>query len=75
MTAHEAAGRTAKAHKIARALLSQAPASRWLESGVANGTPEFWLAAAHVAGTRPPSATTIAAVVDLIRTADAAWVA
>ena len=69
MTA-ESQARMAKAQKIARALLDQAPASRWLESGVAEGTEEFWLAAAQSAGTRPPSAETVELVVELIRTAD-----
>lgn len=69
MTAKSAA-RMAKAQKIARTLLAQAPAARWLESGVAEGTPEFWTAAAEAAGTRPPSAETAELVVELIRTAD-----
>lgn len=69
MTA-ESAARMAKATKIARTLLAQAPAARWLASGVAEGTEDFWLAAAQQAGTRPPSAETQALVVELIRTAD-----
>lgn len=69
MTA-ESAARMAKATKIARALLDQAPASRWLEAGVAEGTEDFWVAVAQVAGTRRPSAETQALVVELIRTAD-----
>lgn len=69
MTA-ESAARMAKATKIARALLAQAPAAAWLASGVAEGTEEFWLAAAQAAGTRPPSPETQRLVVDLIRTAE-----
>jgi hypothetical protein len=75
MTA-ESAARMAKATKIARTLLPQAPAARWLESGIAEGTEDFWLAAAQAAGVRSalrgkvPSAETQALVVELIRTAD-----
>jgi hypothetical protein len=65
-----AASRDAK--QIAGALLSQAPASRWLEAGVAEGTEEFWLAAAQAAGTNPPSPETRRLVVELIRTAEMA---
>jgi hypothetical protein len=71
MTA-ESQARMAKATKIARALLAQVPASRWLEAGVAEGTEEFWLAAAQAAGTNPPSPKTQRLVVDLIRTAEMA---
>lgn len=68
MTA-ETAARMAKATKIARALLGQAPAKAWLKSGIAEGTEDFWAAAAQVAGTRPPSVETRQLVVELIRTA------
>lgn len=72
MTA-ESAARLAKAKKIATALLAQAPAARWLDSGLADGTPEFWLAAAQSAGVRSalrgrvPSDDTAALVVELVR--------
>ncbi len=69
MTA-ESQARMAKATKIARALLDQAPASVWLASGLAEGTESFWLTAAEVAGTRRPSADTVALIVELIRTAE-----
>lgn len=68
MTA-ESQARIAKATKIARTLLDQAPAARWLASGVEAGTDDFWLAAAQSAGTRPASAETVALVVALIRQA------
>jgi hypothetical protein len=72
----ETSARLAKATKIARVLLAQAPASRWLAAGVAEGTEEFWLAAAQSAGVRSalrgkaPSDETQALVVSLIRTAE-----
>lgn len=73
MTA-ESAARMEKAKKIARTLLVQAPASRWLASGVERGTDDFWLAAARSAGVRSalrghqvPSEETQALVVELIR--------
>lgn len=70
----KSAARMAKATKIARALLAQAPAGAWLRSGIAEGTEDFWLCAAQSAGVRSavrdgrvPSDECQALVVELIR--------
>jgi hypothetical protein len=71
MTA-ESAARMEKAKKMA-----QAPAARWLASGVEQGTDDFWLAAAQSAGVRSalrgdrvPSEDCQALVVELIRASE-----
>lgn len=72
-TAYAAAARQAKATKIASALLTQQPARRWLDSGIAEAPESFRLLAAQQAGIKTalagkaPSADTWSIVIDQLR--------